>query len=85
MVLQAKLQRQHAPKVFALQHTATHCKVLQHVLQAELERQNRPSFHTLQYTATYYNALQQIATHCNMLQHAQLLALHTIWKCTSYS
>ena len=45
-----------------LQHTATHCSILQHSVTLA------SYCNTLQHTATHYNTLQHTATHCNTLQ-----------------
>ena len=47
--------------VHSLQHTATHCNILQDTATPWL-------CSTLQHTATYCNTLQHTATHCNLLQ-----------------
>ena len=68
-----------------LQHTATHCKTLQHICNTlqhakiycntfatlcnTLQHTIASSCSTLQHTATHCNTLQHTATHCNTLQH----------------
>ena len=55
--------------ITALQHTASHCKSLEHTLQLYNTLQHCT---TLQYTATHCNthhAVEHTATNCSTLQH----------------
>ena len=52
-----------------LQHTSTHCNILQRTLQTHCKH-NATHCYTLQHAITHHNTLQHSATRCNTLQHA---------------
>jgi len=68
---------QSATRFHAVQHSATHCNILQHdtynrkCLRSKCRARHHAAthFNTLQQSIAHCNTLQHTATHCNTLQH----------------